>query len=103
MHRRFSRPGAALAAAALLIGSAIVVAGGGPADAAPAPGAKASPAASAKASPAVAIPKTPVLPDEPKVAYSKAEAEDVGNCFSSRRKLFVEGEGWIVRKVTTCR
>ena len=25
------------------------------------------------------------------------------DCLRSRKKLFVEGEGWIVRRVTTCR
>jgi hypothetical protein len=29
-------------------------------------------------------------------------AEEEPNCQKSRRKLFVEGEGWIVRRVTTC-
>lgn len=28
--------------------------------------------------------------------------EDTGYCSKARRRLFVEGEGWIVRKVTTC-
>jgi len=30
-----------------------------------------------------------------------SEAEDV-NCNRSRKRLWVEGEGWIVRRVTTC-
>jgi hypothetical protein len=31
------------------------------------------------------------------------EASDDGlSCSQSRKRLFVEGEGWIVRKVTTC-
>jgi hypothetical protein len=28
---------------------------------------------------------------------------EVADCLRSRKKLFVEGEGWIVRRVTTCR
>ncbi|MFH6786394.1 MULTISPECIES: hypothetical protein [Methylobacterium] len=31
-----------------------------------------------------------------------AEADDA-QCSTSRKKLFVDGEGWIVRRVTTCR
>jgi len=27
---------------------------------------------------------------------------DTSTCSKSRQRLFVEGEGWIVRKVTTC-
>ncbi len=29
-------------------------------------------------------------------------AGEADNCARSRRRLFVEGEGWIVRRVTTC-
>lgn len=29
--------------------------------------------------------------------------EDMANCSRSRRRLWVDGEGWIVRRVTTCR
>lgn len=32
----------------------------------------------------------------------QAEAADTSNCDRSRKRLFVEGEGWIVRRVTTC-
>ena len=32
----------------------------------------------------------------------QAEAPDTSTCDRSRKRLFVEGEGWIVRKVTTC-
>jgi hypothetical protein len=28
--------------------------------------------------------------------------DDMSNCDRSRKRLFVEGEGWIVRRVTTC-
>ncbi|MFD1303111.1 hypothetical protein [Methylobacterium marchantiae] len=38
-----------------------------------------------------------------KVALS-IEAEDDGlACTKSRKRMFVDGEGWIVRRVTTCR
>lgn len=32
----------------------------------------------------------------------QADAPDTSTCDRSRKRLFVEGEGWIVRKVTTC-
>ncbi|MBB4039995.1 hypothetical protein GGR34_001642 [Microvirga flocculans] len=32
----------------------------------------------------------------------RADAESKANCEISRKKLFVEGEGWIVRRVATC-
>ena len=37
-------------------------------------------------------------------AVSAAEGEDDGGtCSRIRRRLWVEGEGWIVRRITTCR
>ncbi|AWN54511.1 hypothetical protein [Methylobacterium sp. 17Sr1-1] len=36
------------------------------------------------------------------VTAPAAEADDA-QCSTSRKKLFVDGEGWIVRRVTTCR
>jgi hypothetical protein len=35
-------------------------------------------------------------------APSELEVDDGKNCGQSRKKMFVEGEGWIVRRVTTC-
>jgi len=32
----------------------------------------------------------------------QTDAPDTSTCDRSRKRLFVEGEGWIVRKVTTC-
>ena len=32
-----------------------------------------------------------------------AEDDDLTNCSRARRRLWVDGEGWIVRRVTTCR
>lgn len=32
----------------------------------------------------------------------ETETADTSNCNRSRKRLFVEGEGWIVRRVTTC-
>ena len=39
-----------------------------------------------------------------RVAESTVASEDeAGSCTRARRKLWVEGEGWVVRRVTTCR
>lgn len=32
----------------------------------------------------------------------QADARDSSTCIRSRKKMFVESEGWIVRKITTC-
>ncbi|TGD96076.1 hypothetical protein [Methylobacterium nonmethylotrophicum] len=36
------------------------------------------------------------------VTATAAEADDA-QCTTARKRLFVDGEGWIVRRVTTCR
>ena len=36
-------------------------------------------------------------------AAAEAEEDDSANCSKSRKRLWIEGEGWIVRKVTICR
>jgi hypothetical protein len=103
MRQRYSRPGALLACAALLLGCAIAGIGAGPADAAPARGAKAQLTKSAKPAKTAKVEAAKVTGSiEPEAAYSKAGPEDAG-CLTARRKLFVPDEGWIVRKVTTCR
>lgn len=38
----------------------------------------------------------------PSAAVAEAD-DDSANCTKSRRRLWVDGEGWIVRRVTTCR
>lgn len=38
------------------------------------------------------------------VRPAEAEAEEDGaNCSKLRRRLWIEGEGWLVRRVTVCR
>jgi hypothetical protein len=60
----------------------------------------------------------PVAPAPAVTAYSSAKsaataepattgslgpaAEEDANCTKSRKRLWVEGEGWVVRRVTTC-
>jgi len=31
------------------------------------------------------------------------EREDDATCSRARRRLWIEGEGWVVRRITTCR
>lgn len=38
-----------------------------------------------------------------KVAMTVEAEDDGANCTKSRKRMFVDGEGWIVRRVTTCR
>jgi hypothetical protein len=72
------------------IAAASLLALAGPASAAPA----ASDRGIAKVAEA-----SPVRP----AAASTAEAEEDTNCSRARRRLWIEGEGWIVRRITTCR
>ncbi|WP_336489317.1 hypothetical protein [Methylobacterium nigriterrae] len=39
----------------------------------------------------------------PAVAGVSDGEDEASTCSRSRRRLWVEGEGWIVRRVTTCR
>jgi hypothetical protein len=82
-------------AAALLIFAAGLV----PANAA----AKAKAPKSEKSAPAAyASSKSPTVA-EPTTTASVTPAEDKpANCRTARRKLWVQDEGWIVRRVTTC-
>jgi hypothetical protein len=63
-------------------------------------------------------PPAPAVANPPITAYSSANspataepattgsvapaADEDANCTRSRRRLWVEGEGWVVRRVTTC-
>jgi hypothetical protein len=46
---------------------------------------------------------TAVAAKDPETTSSiQVDSEEGVNCDRSRKRLFVEGEGWIVRRVTTC-
>jgi hypothetical protein len=45
---------------------------------------------------------TEVAVKDPEATGSIQPSDDSLNCSQSRKRLFVEGEGWIVRRVTTC-
>ena len=48
-------------------------------------------------------PVTPVAAKDVETTSSiETRSPDNGTCSISRKRLFVEGEGWIVRRVTTC-
>ncbi|WP_407529079.1 hypothetical protein [Methylobacterium oryzisoli] len=84
-----ARSGARLSLLALLL----AFSGGLAAEAAPA--VDKAPAKAANRGTAVRdVTATATVPEE--------SAEDA-NCTTARKRLFVDGEGWIVRRVTTCR
>ncbi|ACL61134.1 hypothetical protein [Methylobacterium nodulans] len=53
--------------------------------------------------PAKAQSRSPAVRDVTATATMPEEGTDDANCTTARKRLFVEGEGWIVRRVTTCR
>jgi hypothetical protein len=123
---RTSRAGATLALAALLAGFPLALAGLAPAHAKPikahhaqgAAGGKQAKAATAAKPAAAAKPMAnPADPDDadPEAIaqkrtphYTSESGVDEGvptqeGCVRPRKRLWVEGEGWIVRRVTVCR
>ena len=119
---RYSKAGAKLAIAALLAGFSLAVAPLGAAEARPGkkpavtaaakvpPGAKKAKAGTRKAAKSVAKVKRQAAAealDADAIAakgdpqYTSAGPDDAG-CVKQRRRLFVESEGWIVRRVTIC-
>ena len=105
----FARVGGYAACTALLLSWAGF--GLSPADAADsrAPAAKvsapvaAAKAAAAKATAAKAAANTAYTSGKGPETTSSVDTADVDpNCLRSRKRLWVEGEGWVVRRVTTC-
>ncbi len=45
---------------------------------------------------------TAIAAKDPETTSSIQQGSDSPNCSRSRQRFFVEGEGWIVRRVTTC-
>lgn len=110
-----SQAGARLLVAALLAGSTLLFVPVSPADAAPrketagkqaAAEGHAKPASSAKEAKAKIDPhNAPVAEMVRDPQYTSSTAEDgegTVNCVRPRKRLWVEGEGWIVRRVTIC-
>ena len=96
--KRYSRTGAALATATLGLATVFLVAGGSAGQAKPQK-AERSPQAAFTAMQSGGKPAG-ALDAATTAAIGKDED---GACFTARKKLWVEGEGWIVRRVTTCR
>lgn len=90
---RYSASGAGIACSALVLGSVVLMMSLSPVLAAPA-AAKDRDAASARAELQELVVVT--------TGSTPPAAEDGAGCQRSRRKLWVEGEGWIVRRVTQC-
>ena len=98
MDSRYSAGGARLAVATLLAGSALLLA---PVSIA------ASQAAPARAG-GVAAPAPSKLADstastETTGSVQRSASEEEPVCERPRKRLWVEGEGWVVRRVTICR
>jgi hypothetical protein len=91
---RFSRGGLRTAVFALLFGSTLLLLPFAPAEA----------AAPERARPAAAqAEKTKLAEADPATTSSLAKAvEDEPACARPRRRLWVEGEGWVVRRVSAC-
>lgn len=60
--------------------------------------------ATASAQAAGEPPEVKVADAGPQVhAAASADRDDEASCSRARRRLWIEGEGWVVRRVTTCR
>ena len=116
MVKRYSRPGAALASASLALATLFLLVASDAGLAAPARKGKAvreapvertAPAGAAADKQAEPNAAFTVLQGKPADAAEPGAtgsvAKDEESCFTARRKLWVDGEGWIVRRVTTCR
>jgi hypothetical protein len=110
---RYSKAGAKLALAALLAGSAVIAAPlGGEAAAAkskstqsqtspPAASVDAKKGEAATKAGAAADPEAIAAKRDPQYTSANGTATDEG-CLRQRKRLWIEGEGWMVRKVTVC-
>ncbi|WP_457105708.1 hypothetical protein [Methylobacterium sp. P5_C11] len=47
--------------------------------------------------------ETKVAEVTPQVHAATVERDDDPTCSRARRRLWIEGEGWVVRRITTCR
>ena len=101
---RFSHSGLGTACFALLLGSTLLVA----APAAAAPGERGRPAATAPAATGQAAKKLAVAEADAMTTSSMATSsltkatDEEPACDRPRRRLWVEGEGWVVRRVSAC-
>ena len=47
--------------------------------------------------------ETKIAEDGSQVHATAVERDDDATCSRARRRLWIEGEGWVVRRITTCR
>ncbi len=92
MTKRFSHAGLRTAFCTLLFGSTLLLVPLAPAEAAPQE--RARQAATEKV--------TKLAEAEPAATSSLKGAEEEQVCNRPRRRLWVEGEGWVVRRVSAC-
>jgi hypothetical protein len=94
--RRFSNAGFGTACSALLIGSAILLVPVAPAEAAPHP--------HSRHGADVKMARSKLAQAEPETtsSISKTVGDEQLACDKPRRRLWVEGEGWVVRRVSAC-
>ena len=59
--------------------------------------------ASAASAASAAVTKVADVTAPVRAASTTEGEDDGGTCSRIRRRLWVEGEGWIVRRITTCR
>lgn len=102
MTHRFSHAGLGTACFALLFGSAILLVPLTPAEAAPQERVRTS-ATAAKNAVKAGTTKTKFAQAEPETTSSLSKAADEEpTCNRPRRRLWVEGEGWVVRRISAC-
>ena len=93
---RFSKAGLGTACFALLVGSAVLFVPLAPVQAAPQERSR-SPAE-------IKVVGSKLAQAEPTTtgSLSKAVSDEQPGCDRPRRRLWIEGEGWVVRRVSTC-
>ncbi len=96
MTQRFSQAGLRTAFCTLLFGSTLLLVPFAPAEAAPQERARSAAPAAAQT--------TKVADVDPATTSSlaKGAADEEQACNRPRRRLWVEGEGWVVRRVSAC-
>ena len=96
MTNRFSKAGLHAACSALLIGSAVLLLPLAPAEAAP--------QERSRAGADIKMADSKLAQAEPTTtsSISKAPGDEQPACDRPRRRLWIEGEGWVVRRVSAC-
>jgi hypothetical protein len=93
--QRYSRSGAGLACLTLLLGTCAALISAAPLQAAPI-----APAKERVAKERVAKAEVAAASDE--TTASARDSQESAGCQRPRRKLWVDGEGWVIRRVTIC-